>query len=484
MLRGSRPPALKQVKLPATPAGLGQGRVVLQAGAKKRAPAVAKFDDNDSDFSSSDGSVADVRRNVPQKPAPTAPMRAPKPAGRAGRRRDPSPDSLSYSSDYSSSSSSGASSQSRGRGRADKGRQKKAPSRHGDDAFYREDGLDKKVKDEAERHDILMRLHNLYTTRKDIVRNKKINENSSLSELRLELGQIMHGITVRSARETESIAFVGALGGLEWAAGQAVVPAVVRNSMDGLSTFIGDRVHEYDDSLNLVAERYGPTLFGDGSDPLWAVALLFAKHCMLFLMDKRSKQQALNNEEMRLQMERIVDAKFAQERARQAPAVAMYAPPPRTAPEPARQQQQQQPAPRQQQQQYQYGASSSGFNPFVPAAPAPKVAVHRPVDPPYISDVDGVLMADGVPTDMRTVEQALASIRHPAPPPPRSDFSQFVETGPATARDPNAVYEPVVVAESRAVDIAGSEPVAAVPTAGNGKKAKSVRLEAIAQLDA
>lgn len=227
-------------------------------------------EDSDSDGSSEDESMSTASSaSLPRRP---------RHLGGSSRRpssmRPPPPDSDSDDdSDLSDSSAdsfgSGSSGESRSSYPVDKtlGSFRKAS---------------KEEEEEAERQDLLQRLHIL--KQQGVRLSKNYTPRSSLAELRLEMGRLEYERETGQKMNRLRRFFMAGVSGMEGATGHRKAPNIIRGKLNGFSSYVSLNIHDYDPVFERMSERYGGVMgIGNFGNPLADLLFLLFTQIVLFI---------------------------------------------------------------------------------------------------------------------------------------------------------------------------------------------------------
>lgn len=141
-------------------------------------------------------------------------------------------------------------------------------------------GLTNDELEEAEKQDILGRLHSLRM--KGSVLSKNFTLRSSLAELRMEMGRLeAENDTKRAVQRMRRWLMAGA-SGLQYITNAKFAPAFIKGKFDGFSDYILSSIEDYDVIFEKLAQKYGG-LLGSTGKPLVDLLILLASQILLFL---------------------------------------------------------------------------------------------------------------------------------------------------------------------------------------------------------
>jgi hypothetical protein len=216
------------------------------------------------------------------------------------------------------------------------------------------------IADEAEKQDILARLH--IVKARGIRLTKNYTAKSTLQELRMEMGRIEHEAeTNRSVQRLRRWLMAG-VSGAEYASSSNYAPKVAKNRLHGFSTYVLDSIEDYDPAFERMSEKYGGVLgIGSTGNPLADIAILMlTQMCMFMFVEHKSEVKPPTADEVKKQypdMVRTVAKEMADKMRAEEKGVEMHA-------ARVREQQRQQwlYTQQQQQQQPQQALYSGGFD--------------------------------------------------------------------------------------------------------------------------
>lgn len=142
--------------------------------------------------------------------------------------------------------------------------------------------LSPEEEEEAERQDILARLHML--KQRGVRLSKNYTPKSTLAELRMEIGRIEHETeTSRSVQRLRRWLLMLA-SGAQWATNSKYAPRMTKGKLNGFSKYVMNSIEDYDPAFEAMSERYGGVIgIGSSGNPLVDVALLFVMQMFLFV---------------------------------------------------------------------------------------------------------------------------------------------------------------------------------------------------------
>ena len=141
-------------------------------------------------------------------------------------------------------------------------------------------GLTNDELEEAEKQDILGRLHSLRM--KGSVLSKNFTLRSSLAELRMEMGRLeAENDTKRAVMRMRRWLMAGA-SGLQYLTNAKFAPVFIKGKFDGFSDYVLSSIEDYDVIFEKLAQKYGG-LLGSTGKPLVDLLILLASQVLLFL---------------------------------------------------------------------------------------------------------------------------------------------------------------------------------------------------------
>ena len=136
--------------------------------------------------------------------------------------------------------------------------------------------------DEAEKQDILARLHIL--KQRGIRLSKNYTTRSSLSELRLEMGRIEHEMDTQRAVQRMRRWLMAGTSGLEYATNSKYAPKFAKNKLHGFSNYVLDSIEDYDPAFERMSEKYGGVIgIGSTGNPIADIAVLLLTQAFMFI---------------------------------------------------------------------------------------------------------------------------------------------------------------------------------------------------------
>ena len=141
-------------------------------------------------------------------------------------------------------------------------------------------GLTNDELEEAEKQDILGRLHSLRM--KGSTLSKNFTLRSSLAELRLEMGRLEREHEAKRAVQRMRRWLLAAASGLQYITSTKYAPLFIRGKFDGFSAYVLSSIEDYDAVFEQISQKYG-ALLGSTGKPLLDLGLLLASQVLLFL---------------------------------------------------------------------------------------------------------------------------------------------------------------------------------------------------------
>ncbi len=136
--------------------------------------------------------------------------------------------------------------------------------------------------DEAEKQDILARLHIL--KQRGIRLSKNYTTRSSLAELRLEMGRIEHEMDTQRAVQRMRRWLMAGTSGMEYATSSKYAPRFAKNKLYGFSNYVLDSIEDYDPAFERMSEKYGGVIgIGSTGNPLADIAVLLLTQAFMFI---------------------------------------------------------------------------------------------------------------------------------------------------------------------------------------------------------
>ncbi len=167
-------------------------------------------------------------------------------------------------------------------------------------------GLNKEDMEEAEKQDLITKF---YILKSQGVRfTKHFTINSSLSEMRMEMGRIEHERKKKqSIKSLETKLLLGS-SGLEKLMTAPFLPKMVRGKLNGFSKYAQLNVGQFADIFDELTENYGGFLItGRHGNPIIDMFVLIAKQIAAFIVSSyHSKPRDLTEEEVRTKYPSLV----------------------------------------------------------------------------------------------------------------------------------------------------------------------------------
>ena len=160
-------------------------------------------------------------------------------------------------------------------------------------------GLSDQQAEEAEKQDILARLHAMRS--RGIRLSKNYTMRSSLPELRMEMGRIEHEQeTQRSVQRLRRWLLAG-VSGAQYATNSKFAPKFAKGKLNGFSDYVLGSIEDYDTVFERMSERYGGVIgIGSTGNPMVDLLMLMGTQMLMFIfMQHKTGVKPPTEEEIR-----------------------------------------------------------------------------------------------------------------------------------------------------------------------------------------
>lgn len=177
-------------------------------------------------------------------------------------------------------------------------------------------GMDNSLMEEAEKQDILGRLHTL--RQRGVRLSKNYTPRSSIQELRMEMGRIEHEEETKRAVMRLRRWLMAGVSGMQWVTSQKFTPKFARGRLNGFSDYVLGSIEDYDPVFESMSERYGGVIgIGSSGNPMLDLFILLGTQMVMFVfLQHQANVKPPTPEEIRKQHPDLV-RKAARELAEQ-----------------------------------------------------------------------------------------------------------------------------------------------------------------------
>lgn len=142
--------------------------------------------------------------------------------------------------------------------------------------------VSKEEEEEAEKQDLLTRLHTL--KQQGVKLSKNYTPRSSLAELRMEMGRLEHERETQHSMNRLRRYFMAGVSGMEYVTSTKKAPNVVKGKLNGFSGYVANSLEDYDPIFERMSEKYGGVAgIGSTGNPLGDLLFLLLTHVMFFV---------------------------------------------------------------------------------------------------------------------------------------------------------------------------------------------------------